>query len=122
MTGEHGYYRSTVSSGAKELPKCIITVQDTISDVGVEAEGEDDPAAATAAQEGAEGGGGRSSSNSRTRRKWRRCKLATGRRGANQTMLKYLTHKLRTQSINDENHANEKSWRYYYYCYNYYWF
>ncbi|KFB47779.1 hypothetical protein ZHAS_00015851 [Anopheles sinensis] len=95
--------RRTRCSGSAGLPKCIITVQDTSGDVGVGAGGED-TAAATATQEGGAGSG------NRPRRRWRRCKLATGaRRGANQTtMLKYLTHKLRTQSINDENHANEK--------------
>uniref|UniRef100_A0A182Q9L0 Uncharacterized protein n=1 Tax=Anopheles farauti TaxID=69004 RepID=A0A182Q9L0_9DIPT len=85
--------------------KCIFTVQDLSAGLDVE-EGDV-----------GEAGGGRVPpvvavvNDGGLRRRRRRCRVvASGKRAAaNQTMLKYLTHKLRTQSINDENHANEKT-------------
>uniref|UniRef100_A0A182MUD3 Uncharacterized protein n=1 Tax=Anopheles culicifacies TaxID=139723 RepID=A0A182MUD3_9DIPT len=88
--------------------KCIFTVQD-IS--GLEHVEERDVGGAGGGRQDGEvvGVGGKRlvvvESATRSRR---RCKVASGKRATNQTMLKYLTHKLRTQSINDENHVNEK--------------
>lgn len=86
--------------------KCIFTVQD-FGGLGAREQGSVGGDGSATAGEVAAGGGGAQRGTARSAR--RRCKVASGKRSAaNQTMLKYLTHKLRTQSINDENQVNEK--------------
>uniref|UniRef100_A0A8W7P825 Uncharacterized protein n=1 Tax=Anopheles coluzzii TaxID=1518534 RepID=A0A8W7P825_ANOCL len=87
--------------------KCIFTVQD-FGGLGARGQGSVGGDGSATAGEVAAGGGGAQRGTARSAR--RRCKVASGKRSAaNQTMLKYLTHKLRTQSINDENQVNEKA-------------